>query len=207
MRDRIFISYSHRDKRYKERLETHLKSYNIDDKIDYWSDSDIAPGDKWEETIKNAINETAIAILLLSADFMASSYIRKKELPLLIKANKEDGIMIISIYLNYCNPCDEIKQFQYVNSPDRPLATISRQNREQVWARLTSCSVAALSEYKKAALTYKKPHKIMGAIMGGVFSMFIPFLGPMVGVVAISSLFSDLFNKEDEPKDSIEAKS
>jgi hypothetical protein len=205
MRDRIFISYSHQDKKFKERLETHLKSYKIDNKIDYWSDSDIAPGKNWEEAINSSINDTAIAILLLSADFMASNYIREKELPLLIEANKRSGIIIISVYLNYCNPCDDIKQFQYVNAPERPLATISRQNREQVWARLASCAVAALNEYKRTTLIHKKPYNIAGAIVGVLVAMFIPFLAPTgMGVVAISCLFYDLFEKNEEPIDNIE---
>ncbi len=204
MRDKIFISYSHQDKKHKERLETHLKSYNCDDSIAYWSDTDISPGSSWDKAITDSINQTAIAILLLSADFMASDYIREKELPLLLKANKEDGILIICVYLNYCNPNDKLTQFQYVNSPNKPVATIPKQNREQVWARLAACAFNSLSEYKKASAKYNNSLKIHKAIISGLALTFFPYLGiigslaTIAGTSTITALFCDLFKDDDK---------
>lgn len=224
LRDRIFISYSHQDKKFKERLETHLKSYSIDEKIDYWSDTDILPGTDWNDAISESIHQATVAILLLSADFFASEYIRKKELPLLIDANKKYGVVLISIYLNSCNPCDEIKQLQYINSPDHPLARMPKQNREPFWARLAEYAVSALNEYKKAAAIYKNPKKLQmahttAAIMKTAVALALPAgaaigaLGlPTIGALAVpavmaifgrkggltlTGLFSDLFTTEE----------
>ncbi len=211
MRDKIFISYSHKDKRHKDRLETHLKAYSMDKQIEYWSDTDIIPGDNWEKEIKKAVDQAAVAILLLSADFMSSDYIRDKELPLLMEANKKDGVLVISVYLNYCSVSDEIKQFQYVNPEDRPLAVIPKQNREQVWARLASCAVSSLVEYEKASLVHKKGSGIHKAVIAGLFITFLPFLGPLWGLlgvggaaVTITSLFADLFAYNGSEKKEID---
>ena len=38
----IFISYSHKDKEYLERLQVHLKSLERDGIIDYWDDTKIS---------------------------------------------------------------------------------------------------------------------------------------------------------------------
>ena len=42
----VFISYSHKDKRWRDELVTHLKPYLRDDSIKSWSDEEISPGSK-----------------------------------------------------------------------------------------------------------------------------------------------------------------
>jgi hypothetical protein len=59
--------------------------------IDLWVDTKINVGEKWKEKIQQALDRAAIAILLISADFLASDFIIDNELPPLLKAAEEKG--------------------------------------------------------------------------------------------------------------------
>ena len=85
----IFVSYSHNDNQFLERLKVHLKPFEKSDQIDLWVDTNIKAGDKWKDKINDALENSVIAILLISADFLASDFIIDNELPPLLKAAEE----------------------------------------------------------------------------------------------------------------------
>ena len=85
----VFISYAHRDKSWLERLQVHLKP--LGDLARPWDDTKIRPGDRWPAEIDAAIDEAKVVILLVSADFLASDFIRRKELPDLLKEGRVEG--------------------------------------------------------------------------------------------------------------------
>ena len=123
----IFISYSHSDAQWLERLKKHLKVLSrYSDNIDYWEDTQLKGGDKWRQEIENAIKRANVAILLVSTDFLASDFIATDELPPLLRKAEEAGARILPLIVS---PCDyelsELEQFQAVNSPDRTLADLA----------------------------------------------------------------------------------
>ncbi len=54
----IFISYSHKDKVWFDKIMVHLKPLIRNEKIRVWNDTQIKPGALWDEEIKEAINES-----------------------------------------------------------------------------------------------------------------------------------------------------
>ena len=44
----VFISYSHKDKKLRDELITHLAVLRLQGLIRYWYDGDIVPGTEWE---------------------------------------------------------------------------------------------------------------------------------------------------------------
>lgn len=131
----IFISYSHRDMIYLERLKIHLKPLERKGLIDLWSDRSILSGDKWQDEIEKALERAAIALLLVSADFMASDFIVNNELQPLLKAAESKGTIIIPIVVKPCRFLREttVSQFQAANDPSRPLCKLSEFEQEDIY--------------------------------------------------------------------------
>jgi hypothetical protein len=94
-RTKVFVSYSHKDAQYEEELRTHLQAMAYSDIVEYWDDSHLQPGDAIDQTIKDEMAKAKFIIILISPDYLASWYVRKKELdPLLTAAEDEDATII-----------------------------------------------------------------------------------------------------------------
>jgi hypothetical protein len=135
---KAFISYSHKDKAYLERLKVHLKPLIKSGVIDLWVDTKIKTGDKWREEIEKALKEANIAILMVSADFMASDFIVDDELPPLLSKAEVRGTKILPVIVSPCrfSRDPELSRFQAANSPDTPLSSMTEDEREKIYDQL-----------------------------------------------------------------------
>jgi Flp pilus assembly protein TadD len=136
-RTKAFISYSHKDKRHLERLQIQLAHLVRTEAIDLWDDTKITPGSNWYDEIMQAISLAKVAVLLVSADFLASEFIARYELPSLLAAARDDGAVILPVILG---PClfhyTVLAQFQSVNNPTRPLNKMPIPNRDDIWVEV-----------------------------------------------------------------------
>ncbi len=140
-----FISYSRKDKKYLDELHIHLAQYVRMGVVDFWDDTKILPGSKWQEEIKKALQSARVAVLLISADFLASDFIASNELPPLIAAAEQEGTVILPVILRPCVFKDtELAQFQTVNAPSSPLSKMTRGKREEVWTKVAEVVKNAL---------------------------------------------------------------
>lgn len=134
---RIFISYSHKDGEWLERLKTFLRPFEREADLEVWSDADIQPSFLWESKIQKAINEADAAILLVSQDFLASDFIADNELPQLLKAASERGLRIFPLIVStgfFKN--SPLLRFQAVNAIESPLDTLDRSAQNVIFAKL-----------------------------------------------------------------------
>jgi hypothetical protein len=138
-RNQIFISYSHKDSRWLQRLQIHLKPLERLGNISRWDDTSIEAGKKWRDEIKKAINVARVAVLLVSADFLASDFIANNELPPLLSAAENEGAVILSVIVSPCrfSHTEAISQFQAVNSPSQPLNLITKGRQEAIFVKVT----------------------------------------------------------------------
>lgn len=134
-RNKIFISYSHKDLEFLERLLIHLKPLEKEGLIDTWVDTKIKVGEKWRDKIKLALNNAQVAILLISADFLASDFIVENELPPLLAAAENMGTKIIPLILKPCRfkRDKNLADFQAINDPDNPLIHLDIANQETIY--------------------------------------------------------------------------
>ena len=95
----LFYSYSHKDTRLCELLETHLKALQRSGLIRSWYDRKIDPGAEWSEQIQRAMERAGIILLLISPDFMASDYCYEIELPFAMKRHQSGEAVVIPILL------------------------------------------------------------------------------------------------------------
>ena len=98
----IFVSYSHKDERWKNRLVTHLGVLEQEGILDLWEDRRIEVGDDWKPEIEKAIDKATVAILLVSADFLTSKFILDEEIPKLLERREKEGVRIIPIIVKPC---------------------------------------------------------------------------------------------------------
>ena len=137
---KIFISYSHKDEKFKDELVKMLAGLQRRRVIDAWQDRRIEPGEEWFKAIKQAINECDMAVLLVSADFIASRFINDEELPDLLKRREEEGMIVIPIIVRDCLWQHEpvLKDLQALPTDGKAVITFSEATgeRDQVWTKI-----------------------------------------------------------------------
>jgi len=135
-RDKVFISYSHKDTKILNELLAHLKPFERLKNASIWSDLQINPGSKWFDEIKRALALTKVAVLLVTKDFLASDFIHHNELCPLLQTEKECGIKILWVLVRDCNWMKTaLKDYQAANPPDKPLIGRNR-NRDSAWVSI-----------------------------------------------------------------------
>ena len=151
MRDQIFISYSHADSDYQLRLRTHLSIFERSGSVKYWSDTQLRTGDQWRNEIENNLEKTAVAILLVSADFLDSDFIRSNELPPLLDAWEKECVYILPVIVKPCSfsHVTELSRFQAVNDPEYTVAEMNDAERERTWKNLAEIAYRRLLEYQE----------------------------------------------------------
>jgi len=98
----VFISYSQKDTKFKDRLMTHLGAFRKENRIYLWHDKMIGVGEDWRITIDNALKRADAAILLVSADFLASEFICDTEVPLFLERRAKEGLRMIPVIIKPC---------------------------------------------------------------------------------------------------------
>lgn len=125
IQNNIFISYSHEDAEWLNKLQKNLKALkrakgNVVD----WDDTKIKASENWKEEIDKALISTNVAILLVSTSFLASDFIQDNELPKLLEKASKNGTKIYSLILEHClfSKFPEISKYQSVNPPNKPFS-------------------------------------------------------------------------------------
>lgn len=148
-RNQVFVSYSHADSDHLQRLKVHLRPLERQSLVDVWSDTKIKAGQQWRKEIESALERAAVAILLISADFLASDFVADNELAPLLEAAQADGVKILPVILKPCafTSINSLSQFQAINDPVQPLISLDESQREQIWVNLAQTTREAIYEF------------------------------------------------------------
>lgn len=135
---RVFISYSHLDKNCLDRLLVHLKPMENQNLIDCWSDKKIKIGEKWKTEVMTNLDNAAVAVLLISADFLASDFIVNQELPPLLLKAETKGLRILPVILKPCGFLRDkaLSTIQALNEPTQPLLSLSEIEQEHWYDKI-----------------------------------------------------------------------
>ena len=96
---KVFITYSHKNRKEKNKLITYLDVMRQESLIDIWHDNEILAGDTWKKEIFSTnLPELDLLLYLVSADSLASENCNKE----LVEALKAD-IRVIPIILERCD--------------------------------------------------------------------------------------------------------
>jgi hypothetical protein len=112
---RVFISYAHEDHKWKKELRNHLGGLTHSGQIDAFSDEQIPPGDCWDPLLRKKLDEADIIILLISANFLGSSYCMTKELRIAMGRHRLGAATVIPVIVSECDwaalPINKIQCF------------------------------------------------------------------------------------------------
>jgi hypothetical protein len=98
----VFVSYSHRDETWKDRLVKHLEVLEFEGTLDVWDDRRLVAGDEWRPDIEAAIERAAVAVLIVSPDFLTSRFIREKELTRILERRSQQQLRVIPLIARPC---------------------------------------------------------------------------------------------------------
>lgn len=143
----LFISYSHQDREWKDKLLKFLSPLEQAGIVNLWEDSKIKAGTRWREEIEKSLADAKVALLLVSQNFLTSEFIIKNELPPLLAAAREKGIPVLWLALSSCTvSATEIEKYQGLNDPKQPLDLLSQGEQNKIL-------LSAYEEIKKSLET------------------------------------------------------
>jgi len=144
---KVFISYSHQDEEWKDRLEPHLGALQQANLLSVWDDRQIAMGEDWYPEIEAVLNSADIAILLISAHFLNSAFILGKEIPPLLKRRKQDGMRVIPLILKPC-PWRKIDWLAKMQGASRDNAALSGMSEHDADLTLSDLAEGVLDGFE-----------------------------------------------------------
>ncbi len=152
-RHNVFISYSHSDEYWKNRLVTHLGVLEYQGALDLWDDRRIGAGEDWRAQIEKAINSASVAVLLVSADFLTSRFILDDEIPRLLQRRDKEGMQIIPVIVRPCvwQSIGWLQQMQVTPKDGKPLSSGNKNKIEANLAAIASLIHKQLQSSAEAA--------------------------------------------------------
>jgi internalin A len=129
---RIFISYAHEDKRYKDEFTTMLSPLvkNGDWKI--WDEAYLLPGDRFNEVVLRQFSEANVIVLLLTAKFFASDDKWDIEMNRAIERHQQGNALVVGVVVSAC--MWEETPFRLVQMLPRDGVRVdSVGNRDGIW--------------------------------------------------------------------------
>ncbi len=134
----IFISYSHNDEPWKDRLMTQLRVLQLEGRFDIWEDRQIATGDDWYPEIEKGITNASLAIFLISANFLGSNFIRSEEIPRLLNRRAKEGLRVFPIIVTPCpwQRVEWLAKIQVRPKDGKPLASGSEYDVDEILANI-----------------------------------------------------------------------
>jgi hypothetical protein len=142
----LFICYSHRDQKYFDRLRIHLKPYEDEEQLLVWTDQELMVGDDWDGEIEERLKSVDVALLLVSADMLASDYVTGKEIPRLMERAEEGRLLFVPLFVGAAKE-DRIfpvvdrttgkqgiplSKYQGLNQPSNPLDQLPESQQDEL---------------------------------------------------------------------------
>lgn len=136
---KVFLSYSHQDEEWKDRLLGHLSVLREQRLLELWEDRRIEAGDAWEQEIEEAIEASNVAVLLITSNFLTSRFILDVEIPRLLERRDREGLRIFPIIVKPC--CwDRVDWLARLNLRPRDAKPLAGDGEARVEALLAALS-------------------------------------------------------------------
>ena len=113
---RVFISYSHKDRKFVHRLTSDLRKYieASGSKLEIFYDQLIEPGESWAKALSSAIESAEYVLAVLSPDYLSSSW-AMQEFSVAMLRNSEGKARLIPLRCEEFIPTGLATQLMYID--------------------------------------------------------------------------------------------
>ena len=145
---RVFISYAHKDERFRLALEPHLKLLQRQRLIATWHDRLIKPGAEWKDVIDANLGHAKIILLLVSADFIASDYCWEIEMKRALERHEKGEARVIPVIIREAK-WDTALFAKLQALPEKGKAVDLWQKKDQAWRSVADGIEKVAAELRK----------------------------------------------------------
>jgi TIR domain len=125
----VFISYAHADKLWCDFVSLHLKG--LREIAHIFGDFSIPADQDFLVTLEKAIDSAQVAVILVSADYLASDIIQSIELPHLIERAHSGHLTLVIVPVRHALwDASPLSEFEPALPPNRPLASLTENEQE-----------------------------------------------------------------------------
>lgn len=187
-RDQVFVSYSHANPAWRDRLLVLLKPFVRQARLEVWADPYIQVGSLWRREIDDRLERAAVAVILLTPELLASDFIADVELPAILRAATAGELRLIVVPIEACAegstrfPDGDLAAFQWSRDPAEPLAELPTDRRNSALVKIVNTIVDATSRLTREGrptplpTTIERDIPVVGQKMGSLHG--VPPLPP-----------------------------
>ncbi|WP_386071005.1 TIR domain-containing protein [Tahibacter sp. UC22_41] len=129
MAAKVFISYSRADEAFKDRLLDHLALLKNERLIEPWHDRQLLAGEDYTAKIDREIAKADIVLLLISPNFLASSFCYSRELPQAMRRYEKRLTRVVPIIVRHCGwDSESFARFTALPQDGKAIASWSDQD-------------------------------------------------------------------------------
>ena len=145
----IFVSYSHADRPWLEKLRKFLTVIEQQGVMQFWDDSQLEVGVPWEDQVKKILDSNQGGLLLVSQEFLSSKFIKETELPKLLDQAEQEGKKIFWLHLSPSTVFEthkEITKYQsLLDDPQTSLEELEEPQQRKVLVQMSKKLAEAVS--------------------------------------------------------------
>ncbi len=101
-RNKLFISYSRDDTRWLDAITRQLAVLQAEGLVSICDDTKLQVGEDWFQQLHEMMLDARLGLMLISAPFLGSEFVRKEEIPLLFDRHEEGGMKIYPLLVEPC---------------------------------------------------------------------------------------------------------
>jgi hypothetical protein len=144
---KLFCSYASEDARLLNVFLTFLRGLETGGFATIWYDGKLLPGSAWNPGIQAALDEAAVIVLLISADFVASDYCMRVEVPRAFQRQSANEAIVVPVLIRPTplNSGMELLTRQLI--PRGLKAVTTWEDQDLAWTAVTEEILAAIKAF------------------------------------------------------------
>lgn len=152
-----FISYSHKDREFVDRLYAKLKALEVTGLVRFFRDTqDVQVGEKWDPAVRSALQRSSIVLAVLSDDFFLSDYITSHELPEMLRLAQQRTATVVPIVARECL-WKHTALGEYIGLPEGASSVVNAQDPESVLQEIGEAIARRSTALLPARPVYTEP--------------------------------------------------